>query len=74
MKMTSKLRLSGAGALLGPAACAELLLIYMPVTLASWRRERTCMLGQTGGDQNRLFYSFNLDEHVPADHLLRGID
>ena len=23
---------------------------------------------------DRLFYSFNLDEHVPADHLLRRID
>lgn len=32
------------------------------------------MMGQGGGDENRLFYSFNLDEHVPADHLLRGID
>ena len=32
------------------------------------------MMGQNGGDQNRLFYSFNLDEHVPADHLPRGID
>jgi transposase len=32
------------------------------------------MMGQSGGDQNRLFYSFKLDEHVPADHLLRGID
>jgi transposase len=32
------------------------------------------MMGQNVGDQNRLFYSFNLDEHVPADHLLRGID
>ena len=32
------------------------------------------MMGQSGGDQSRLFYSFNLDEHVPADHLLRGID
>jgi transposase len=32
------------------------------------------MMGQHGGDQDRLFYSFNLDEHVPADHLLRGID
>ena len=32
------------------------------------------MMGQSGGDQNRLFYSFNLDQHVPADHLLRGID
>lgn len=32
------------------------------------------MMGQHGGNQERLFYSFNLDEHVPADHLLRGID
>jgi transposase len=32
------------------------------------------MMGQCGGDENRLFYSFNLDQHVPADHLLRGID
>ena len=32
------------------------------------------MMGQNGGNQNRLFYSFNLDDHVPASHLLRGID
>jgi len=32
------------------------------------------MMGQHGGNQDRLFYSFNLDSHVPADHLLRGID
>jgi len=32
------------------------------------------MMGTKGGDQNRLFYSFNLDKHVPADHLLRRID
>jgi transposase len=32
------------------------------------------MMGQSGGDQNRLFYSFNLEDHVPASHLLRGID
>jgi transposase len=32
------------------------------------------MMGQQSDDQERLFYSFNLDEHVPADHLLRGID
>jgi transposase len=32
------------------------------------------MMGQNGGNQDRLFYSFNLDEQVPADHLLRGID
>ena len=27
-----------------------------------------------GGRQDRLFYSFNLDDHVPRSHLLRGID
>jgi transposase len=32
------------------------------------------MMGQRIGNQDRLFYSFNLDEHVPADHLLRSID
>lgn len=32
------------------------------------------MMGQHSGNQDRLFYSFNLDEHVPADHLLRTIN
>jgi transposase len=32
------------------------------------------MMGQQAGMQDRLFYSFNLDRHVPADHLLRRID
>ena len=32
------------------------------------------MMGRTGGAQEQLFYSFNLDDHVPSDHLLRGID
>ena len=32
------------------------------------------MMGIKGGDQDRLFYSFNLDKHIPADHLLRRID
>lgn len=32
------------------------------------------MMGQQGGVQDKLFYSFNLDEHVPRGHLLRGID
>jgi transposase len=32
------------------------------------------MIGQHSGNQDRLFYSFNLDEHMPADHMLRGID
>ena len=27
------------------------------------------MMGEHSGNQDRLFYSFNLDEHVPADHL-----
>jgi hypothetical protein len=30
--------------------------------------------GQSGCNQSRLFYSFNLDDHVPSDHLLRDID
>ena len=32
------------------------------------------MMGRGSGGQKKLFYSFNLDDHVPADHLLRGID
>ena len=24
--------------------------------------------------QDQLFYAFNLDDHVPRDHLLRGVD
>jgi transposase len=32
------------------------------------------MMGEQRDSQERLFYSFNLDEHVPADHLLRAID
>jgi transposase len=32
------------------------------------------MMGRRTCGQKRLFYAFNLDEHVPADHLLRGID
>src|SRR5678809_390646 len=32
------------------------------------------MMGQRGGRQDRLFYAFNLDGHVPRSHLLRGID
>lgn len=29
------------------------------------------MMGHQDDSQDRLFYSFNLDEHVPRDHLLR---
>ena len=32
------------------------------------------MMGQQAGGQERLFYSFNLEGHVPQNHLLRGID
>lgn len=32
------------------------------------------MMGQQTGGQDRLFYSFNLEEHIPQNHLLRGID
>jgi transposase len=31
------------------------------------------MMGQTAS-QDQLFYAFNLADHVPRDHLLRGID
>lgn len=32
------------------------------------------MMGQQTDSQEHLFYAFNLEEHVPQDHLLRGID
>lgn len=32
------------------------------------------MMGRQGGGEASLFYSFNLDAHVPSDHLLRRID
>ena len=32
------------------------------------------MMGRGSGGHRQLFYAFNLDDHVPADHLLRGID
>lgn len=31
------------------------------------------MMGQTA-NQDQLFYAFNLEEHIPHDHLLRGIN
>lgn len=36
--------------------------------------ERFEMMGQQGSGQDRLFYAFNLDSHIPQDHLLRGIN
>ena len=32
------------------------------------------MMGRKGSDQGQFFYAFNLEDHVPQDHLLRGID
>ena len=32
------------------------------------------MMGRLTDDQGKFFYDFDLDDHVPADHLLRGID
>jgi hypothetical protein len=32
------------------------------------------MMGERTVAQEALFYSFNLERHVPADHLLRSVD
>jgi transposase len=32
------------------------------------------MMGQRSGVQDRLFYAFSLDDQVPRDHLVRGLD
>ena len=32
------------------------------------------MMGHHSGNQDRLFCAFNLDDHTPNNHLLRGID
>ena len=32
------------------------------------------MMGEWAVLQEVLFYSFNLDRHVPMDHLLRSVD
>ena len=32
------------------------------------------MMGQAVGQQDRLFYEFNLEDRIPANHLLRRID
>ena len=32
------------------------------------------MMGEPVGRQDRLFYEFDLEDMVPADHLLRRID
>jgi hypothetical protein len=32
------------------------------------------MMGRRSGDQASLFYEFRLDDRIPKNHLLRGID
>ena len=32
------------------------------------------MMGRQAGDQSQLFYLFNLEERIPARHLLRRIN
>ena len=32
------------------------------------------MMGRQTGDQRQLFYLFNLEDRIPADHLLRRIN
>ena len=32
------------------------------------------MMGELVGQQDRLFYEFDLEERVPADHLLRRLE
>jgi hypothetical protein len=32
------------------------------------------MMGRQRGDQSQLFYLFNLEERIPAGHLLRKIN
>ena len=32
------------------------------------------MMGERTVAQEALFYSFNIERHVPADHMLRSID
>jgi hypothetical protein len=32
------------------------------------------MMGRQTVDQSQLFYLFNLEEHIPADHLLRRLN
>jgi hypothetical protein len=32
------------------------------------------MMGRDDSGQEQFFYAFNLEDYVPEDHLLRGID
>ena len=32
------------------------------------------MMGSQTSGQDKLFYAFNLEDYIPSNHLLRGID
>jgi len=38
------------------------------------QQEARSIMGQLSSGQERLFYSFNLEDHIPANHLLPSID
>jgi hypothetical protein len=44
------------------------------ILLISIDEERIVMMGQLESGRDKLFYSFNIDNHVPRTHLLRGTD
>lgn len=41
---------------------------------SSWGLGDLAMMGERRVVQEALFYEFNLERHLPADHLLRSID
>src|SRR5262249_14427807 len=47
--------------------------IMIPVSLR-FQRRGTVMMGRQTVDQSQLFYLFNLEEQIPADHLLRRLN
>jgi hypothetical protein len=51
-----------------------LLSVIITVTAGSVNREGASMMGDRLVMQESLFYQFRLDDHVPADHMLRAID
>jgi hypothetical protein len=62
---------------LAPATHGECIgLGYPPAQEACARNGEAgaVVIEQLASGQERLFYSFNLEDHVPANHLLRSID
>src|SRR5258708_4524675 len=43
-------------------------------SVCGYQRRRFAMMGRQTGDQSQLFYLFNLEERIPASHLLRRIN